>query len=177
MNETFESPASKASLDLNLESFMKRLIRDLSGTLQDVVGLEEASGFVSIVGQRMGEHLNDSYRTALGKPQLDREEVADVLTDLKRRIDGGFFVVEQNDERIVYGNTRCPFGEFVVGRPAMCMMTSNVFGAIAAENLGYARVELLETIARGDAGCRVVVHLAPAAGEDAGGREYFKAEV
>jgi hypothetical protein len=29
------------------------------------------------------------------------------------------------------------------------MMTSNVFGAIAAENLGYGKVELRETIAKG----------------------------
>ena len=41
------------------------------------------------------------------------------------------------------------------------MMTSNVFGVIAAENLGYARVVLEETIATGSPGCRVVVHLKP----------------
>jgi hypothetical protein len=55
------------------------------------------------------------------------------------------------------------------------MMTSNVFGSIAAQNLGYAKVELQETIAQGNAECRVVVHLNPA-GESQGakGREYFK---
>lgn len=53
------------------------------------------------------------------------------------------------------------------------MMTSNVFGLIAAENLGYAKVELAETIARGDGRCRVVVHLEPGSGEHAPGREYF----
>jgi len=56
----------------------------------------------------------------------------------------------------------------------MCMMTSNVFGQIAARNLGYAKIELQETIARGDAGCRVVVHLreTPEAAR-AEWREYF----
>jgi hypothetical protein len=55
------------------------------------------------------------------------------------------------------------------------MMTSNVFGVIAAENLGYAKVELQQTIAKGDPGCRVVVHLKPtAAVQKANGREYFK---
>jgi hypothetical protein len=54
-------------------------------------------------------------------------------------------------------------------------MTSNVFGVIAAENLGYAKVELQQTIANGDSGCRVVVHLKPTAGaQKAEGREYFK---
>ena len=53
---------------------------------------------------------------------------------------------------------RSPFAEKVVGRPALCMMTSNVFGSIAAENLGYAKVVLEQAIARGDSGCRVVVY-------------------
>ncbi len=70
------------------------------------------------------------------------------------------------------GNRACPFAEKVVGRPALCMMTSNVFGVIAAQNLGYAKVVIEEAIARGDAGCRVVVYLTPT--EGAAGREYFK---
>jgi predicted ArsR family transcriptional regulator len=98
-----------------------------------------------------------------------------VLVDLKRRIRGDFYVIEEDEEKIVLGNRACPFAEKVLGRPAMCMMTSNVFGVIAAENLGYAKVELQETIANGDAGCRVVVHLKPTAGaQKAQGREYFK---
>ena len=58
--------------------------------------------------------------------------MAAVLVDLKRRIQGDFSIVEQNDERIVFANRLCPFAEKVIGRPAMCMMTSNVFGGIAA---------------------------------------------
>lgn len=95
--------------------------------------------------------------------------------DLKRRIKGQFYIIEETDEKIVLGNRACPFGDRVRQRTSMCMMTSNVFGAIAAENLGYAKVELQETIARGDAGCRVVVYLKPTAeAESAEGREYFR---
>jgi hypothetical protein len=58
------------------------------------------------------------------------------------------------------------------------MMTSNVFGAIAANNLGYAKVELQETIAQGHPGCRVVVYLKTSEGsEGAVGREYFKPDL
>ena len=53
------------------------------------------------------------------------------------------------------------------------MMTSNVFGSIAAENLGYARVQIDEAIARGDPGCRVTVFLTPS-DEESGAREYFR---
>ena len=106
---------------------------------------------------------------------LPREQVTAVLVDLKRRIQGDFYVIEESDEKIVLGNRACPFAEKVAGRPAMCMMTSNVFGVIAAENLGYAKVELQKTIAQGDAGCRVVVYLKPSPeAQGAPGREYFK---
>ena len=54
-------------------------------------------------------------------------------------------------------------------------MTSNVFGSIAAENLGYAKVALEQTIAQGDPGCRVVVYLKTTdESEAAAGREYFQ---
>ncbi len=163
-------------IPLERDLFLRTLIRELAGTLQDVVGLEEASGFVSVVGQRVGEQINQSYKAALEVSELSREQVAAVLVDLKRRIQGDFFVIEEDEDKIVFGNRACPFADKVVGRPAMCMMTSNVFGSIAADNLGYARVVLEETIALGDPGCRVVVYLKPALeGEQVEGREYFKA--
>jgi len=175
--ESAVRPKNVDKLDIPLERdvFLRTLIRELSGTLQDVVGLEEAAGFVSVVGQKVGDQINHDYKAALEVTGLDRGQVADVLVDLKRRIRGDFFVIEENEERIVLGNRACPFAEKVLGRPAMCMMTSNVFGVIAAENLGYAKVELQQTIAKGDAGCRVVVHLKPTPqAQEADGREYFK---
>lgn len=165
------------ALDIPLERdvFLRNLVRELAGTLQDVVGLEEASGFISVVGQRIGEQINDDYKVALGVHELSRAQVAEVLVDLKRRIQGRFRIVEANDERIVFTNSACPFGDKVAGRHSMCMMTSNVFGVIAAENLGQAKVVLEQTIARGDAACRVVVYLKPSAQAlAADGREYFK---
>lgn len=160
---------------LDRDLFVRTLLRHLAGTLQDVVGLEEASGFIAIVGQRMGDELDGAYRRALGVPSLSREQVADVLVDLKRRIQGDFRIVEESDDKLVLENARCPFGELVAGRPALCMMTSNVFGSIAAENLGYAKVAIEQAIARGHAGCRVVVYLRPSdEAQAAAGREYAK---
>jgi hypothetical protein len=164
-------------ITLERDLFLRMLVRDLAGTLQDVVGLREASGFVSIVGQQMGEYINQQYTTALHKTRLDRGEVRDVLVDLKRRIQGDFYVIEESEDRVVLGNRMCPFGDKVIGRPAMCMMTSNVFGAITAKNLGYAKVELRQTIAQGAPECRVIVHVknTPDA-ERAEGREYVASE-
>jgi predicted ArsR family transcriptional regulator len=172
-------PPHAAELDLPFDRdlFLRSLIRELSGTLEDVVGLKEASGFISVVGQNVGEQINTQYRTAFGVANLNRGQVAEVLVDLKRRIQGEFFIIEETAERIVLGNRACPFGDKVLNRTSMCMMTSNVFGAITAENLGYAKVELQETIAQGHAGCRVAVYLNPSGeSESAAGREYFKTE-
>lgn len=169
--------SSVTDLDIPLERdvFLRTLIRELSGTLEDVVGLEEASGYISIVGQNMGSQINEEYKKGLDVSELSQDQVRDVLVDLKDRIQGDFYVIEESDEKIVFGNRKCPFAEKVIGRESMCMMTSNVFGSIAADNLGYAKVSLDETIARGDTGCRVTVYLKPTdEAETSDGREYFR---
>ncbi|WP_208827737.1 methanogen output domain 1-containing protein [Streptomyces ficellus] len=169
-------PAREADVGLDRDVFMRGLVRELATSLETVVGLEEASGYISLVGQSVGTQINASYTAALGVPRLTREQVADVLVDLKQRIRGDFYLISQDEEKIVLGSRSCPFAEKVEGRESMCMMTSNMFGTIAAQNLGYARVELEETIARGSSGCRVVVHLTPDLEideHDEPGREYF----
>lgn len=165
-------------LDVPLErdGFLRSLVPHLSGALQDVVGLTEAAGFVTIVGQRMGDEINAAYRNELGvKSSLSREQVTAVLVDLKRRIQGDFYVIDETEEKIVLGNRACPFGDRVLDRPALCMMTSNVFGRIASENLGYAKVVIDKAIARHDSECRVIVHLKETSeAQAADGREYIK---
>ena len=172
-----EQEICNADISLERDVFLRTLIRELAGTLQDVVGLDEAAGFISVVGQNMGEMIDKSYKKALQIENLDQEQVGEVLVDLKRRINGTFEIIEETDEKIVFHNGVCPFEEKVIGRPAMCMMTSNVFGSITADNLGYSKVELKETIAAGDSRCVVTVYIkqTPEA-ENANGREYFKGD-
>ncbi|HSL75773.1 MAG TPA: methanogen output domain 1-containing protein [Candidatus Limnocylindrales bacterium] len=168
---------AEAPVELDRDVFLRSLLRELAGTLEEVVGIEEASGFVSVVGDRIGRAIDRDYRNALGEPVLSRDRLADVLVDLKRRIEGDFYLIDVDEDRIVLGNRACPFGDKVLGRPSLCMMTSNVFGSIAAGNMGYAKVELEETIAQGDGGCRVTVFLRPSADALASdGREYFGVE-
>jgi predicted ArsR family transcriptional regulator len=172
LKEALMKQVSTAEIPLDRDVFLRTLVRELATSLETVIGLDEASGYISLVGQAVGNQIDEMYLEALGVDRLGPEQVAEALVDLKRRIQGDFFVIEQDETKIVLGNRACPFAEKVLGRQSMCMMTSNVFGTIAARNLGYAQVELLETIARGDAGCRVVVHLAPQS-EASEGREYF----
>lgn len=166
------------ALDMTLDRdiFLRNLVRELSGTLEDVVGLDEASGFISIVGQHIGEWMNTEYRTALGVSELSAKHIPAVLVDLKKRIQGDFSIDSVDDEKIVLSNRMCPFGDRVKDRPSLCMMTSNVFGTVAAENVGYAKVCLHETIAQGDSGCKVVVYLRQTSEADKeDGNEYYRA--
>ena len=164
---------SAKDVPLERDMFLRSLLRELSGTLEDIIGIEEASGYISIVGGAIGDQINHAYRQAVNVERLNRDQVRDVLVDLKARIQGDFYIIEESEDRLVLGNRACPFGDYVAGRPSLCMMTSNVFGAITAENLGYAHVAIEESIAEGHAGCRVVVNLKPGTATTEG-REYFK---
>ncbi|WP_448560703.1 methanogen output domain 1-containing protein [Trichothermofontia sp.] len=135
---TATTTLSELPIPLERDVFLRTLIRELAGTLQDVVGIEEASGFISVVGQTMGHQIDHVYKAALRVSELSREQVAAVLVDLKARIQGDFYIIEESDEKIVFGNRVCPFAEKVIGRPSMCMMTSNVFGAIADNGPGMS---------------------------------------
>ena len=81
-----QTPLQLLDIPLERDVFLRTLIRHLSGTLEEVVGLKEVSGFVSVVGQRLGDDINNSYKTALNVSQLSRVQVTDVCIDLKRRI-------------------------------------------------------------------------------------------
>lgn len=62
------------TLDVPLErdSFLRTLLRHLSGILQDTVGEEEASGFISVVGQTMGHEIDAAYKQALSLDKLSK---------------------------------------------------------------------------------------------------------
>ena len=166
--------AAKAPLDRDV--FLRNLIRELAGMLEEVLGINEASCLMSIVGQTLGDQIDRDYKQALAVSNLTREQITDLLVDLNRRIRSKFYVVEQDENKIAFANRGCPFGNEVACPHSLCTITSNILGVIVAENLGYAKVELQQTIAKGQPACRVVVHLNPTPeAEAADGREYLKA--
>ncbi|WP_150467917.1 methanogen output domain 1-containing protein [Francisella sp. SYW-9] len=165
----------KMNIPLERDGFLRTLIRHLTGTLQDTVGEEDSKGFVSVVGQVMGEEINMTYKNALSLEKIPKELLSKVLVDLKERIKGEFYVIEETEDKIVFGNTQCPFAEKVIDRPSLCMMTTNVFGTIASDSAGYAKVSIDKAIANGDKECLVTVYLNPKSKEtkDNTGREFI----
>lgn len=172
-----QTPQNKSDVGLDRDLFLRMLLRDLAGNLQELIGQEASEGYISLVGASIGEGINKMYLNHLSCNELDLEQVAQVLVDLKDKIQGDFYIVDISDKAIVLQNRRCPFGEFVHGRSSLCMMTSNVFGRIAADNLGYARVDIEQAIANGDSECRVVVNLDRDNEASPSAREYFKIDI
>ena len=146
----------------NRESFLRALVVQLAQAVERTGGPALAEASVAQVAIDVGSQMEAEYRAATDVVErLDPAQLADCFVRLKHAIDGGFFVIEMTDDRIVLGNSRCPCGDAVRQAPALCRMTSAVFGGIAANSHGVASVTLEERIAVGDPQCRVVIDLGP----------------
>ncbi|HVL48699.1 MAG TPA: methanogen output domain 1-containing protein [Candidatus Thermoplasmatota archaeon] len=151
---------------LDLTTFATRLVGDLAAELTAVMGDKQAREVVSLVGLGMAEDLERAVAQGVVKDPEGRfspDDVGKILVEVKRRIRGDFSVESASSSRLVLTNRRCPFGDEVKGRPALCKMTSSVFGGVAARHFGAATVEIEKAIARGDEGCRVTILLGAAA--------------
>ena len=168
-------PVVALPMSLDRGIFLTSLMGELASSLEDVVGPDEASGFITLAGERVGGIINEGYKAALAVPELPRGRISEVLVDVSRRIQAGFYVVREDDDQIVLAKRFCPCGEQAPGRPSMCRLTANVFGVIAAENLGYARVVHDRATVDGAPACRIVIHLNPRPErEGLPGREYLR---
>ncbi|MBO4208475.1 methanogen output domain 1-containing protein [Micromonospora echinofusca] len=155
------------------EAFLRALVVELARTADAGHGPHVTEQLVAQVGATVGGQMEDEYRRARAVVgRLTPEQVTECYLRLKSAIDGDFYVISVDADRIVLGNRRCPFGETVRHAPALCRMTSSVFGGIAARNHGDAVVLLDERIAVGDPECRVTVLLGSAARDNPGGHHY-----
>ena len=142
------------------EAFLRAMVVQLAQAVEHMEGPAAAETVVAQVAADISAQMEAEYRRAkdlVGR--MTPEQLADCYVRLKAAIDGDFFVIEANEERIVLGNRRCPFGMAVRRAPELCRLTTSVFGGIAAHNVGDATVVLEERIAVGDPGCRVVIYL------------------
>jgi len=149
------------------ESFLVALVVEMARSAEAQEGPDAVEALVAQVGANIGGRMEEEYRRARDLvDDLEPDQIADLYVRLKAAINGDFYVIEANAERIVLGNRACPFGEAVKQAPGLCRMTSSVFGGIAARNAGGASVMLEERIAVGDPECRVVIRLSGADGEE-----------
>jgi hypothetical protein len=168
-----EGKKKREDFEPDHDLFLRQMVRDLSGTLEEVVGLQEANGVLALNGQGIATN-GQPIRNRMGD-RPTTTNLGEALCDFKSRIQGDFHGIETTEDQHVLGNRSCAFWVHVEGRPSPCMMTSNIFGTVVADNFGHDRIVLERTIAMGDKACRAVVHLyrdnTPSAGSI---REYFK---
>ena len=159
-------------LTLSRDSLLGLFVRNLTHSLEDTVGTSEASVFMNLVGLAVSNDIQNEYLHDVDVKKIDRDSLNQAIIDIKKIIGSDFYVIEEDGDRIVFGNRQCPYGNLAKDCPTLCMMTSHVLGHVIAESQGYARVTLAETIARGNRACRIVVNLDPD-GPDDGGQSYY----
>ena len=145
----------------NHTDFLNAMVLSIADTLRHNLGPAHSETVIAQVAHLVGDRFNDHFQLKHKTTRLSVEQVANALIELKQGIEDGYHIVEVSDERIVLLNDKCPFGQGALGRPELCKMTSGVFGRIASENLGYARVDVRSAITRGDRKCSVVIDLVP----------------
>lgn len=167
IDQSVRSAAGSDAAGQGREEFLSRFAGSLCETIENVVGLEDAEAFIGIVGRRMGQ----CEGVRMDTPGAAPEDIAQHLVAFKQRIGGAFEVEEIDGSTITFVNTRCPFAQEAKGRPSLCKMTTNVFGRVAADATGYARVHVKEALAFGDCRCLVTVDLEWS--DDGDGQEFF----
>ncbi|MGM7701486.1 methanogen output domain 1-containing protein [Pseudalkalibacillus sp. Hm43] len=147
----------------NATIFLSKLVTQYAHLHRRTVG-EHAEEYIKQLGIKTGEWIESFYCNPEDDWTVDR--YAEVIVDLKNSIGGHFRISEINEDYAVVKATGCPFGEIVQDAPHLCMMTSSVFGGIAARKMGFGQVHLKKRIAMGDPGCEVVIYFKPAPKED-----------
>ncbi|MFC7371064.1 methanogen output domain 1-containing protein [Fictibacillus iocasae] len=148
---------------LNGHTFLAKLVTQYALLHKKTIG-PAADEYIKQIGLRTGEWIESYYEK--GSKTWSVDEYASVIIDLKNNIGGDFYIASVHPDHIVVKANRCPFGEMVMDSPHLCLMTSTVFGGIAARNFGYAKVSLRQRIALGHKGCEVAVYFQPDDRED-----------
>ena len=154
--------------ELDQAQFFGDVLGELAGTLENLIGVEDAAGFIADVGCGIGRQLACRYGVTRG---ASPRAVAQTCLDLKERAGGAFEIERATDRDITMIGRKCRFGGREAGRPSLCMMTTNVFGRIAAEAAGYANVRISSARAMGDPVCRVSIRFTPPV--DGAGTDFF----
>jgi len=140
---------------LNRETYFNEVILNLSSELNDAA-LQKRVKKAAITNAKKVEQ---QYKQFHGTDKLNYTQVLDSLVDAQKKIGGNFIVIERTEDIIILKNTKCPFGEKVKKAPCLCATTSALCGVMTAKNLGYSRVIMKKTIAKGANECLIYIHL------------------
>ena len=157
--------------------FLQTFVLELLQLTEEAAG-QQTEQIIERIARSAGQFFEESFRGETRfSGELDQAHYTNLILGLKNRIGGHFSLESATPDCVHVVSSRCPFGDGVKHAPELCRMTSSVFGGIAARNFGYAKVELKERIALGDAQCSVRVHLDPRTAGEFEGIEYRKQDL
>lgn len=140
---------------LNKQGYFNDMLLKLGSEFHD----EASKKRVKKAAIRVAKKIEETYKKFYGVIKLNFPQVIDSLVDSQRKIGGNFVVVERTEDVIILKNTRCPFGDKVKNKSSLCATTSALCGVITARNLGYSKVVLKKTIAKGSNECLIHIYL------------------
>ncbi|MFH1642842.1 MAG: methanogen output domain 1-containing protein [Nanoarchaeota archaeon] len=139
-------------VDINQLKFFKDMIIDTCKNL-------DAKSTIERFSKKTGKHISDIYRRFYGTTILIKGQLVDSIIDAMNKLGGNFNLLEEDDGKLVFRNTKCIFGKNVKDCPKLCAVTLNIIKSIVDENLDNVKVELQKTIARGSAEDIITVYL------------------
>lgn len=146
---------------LGRESFMLELIAHLSKLTDSIFGNHLGREYIIATAIQMGQAIDEKYkRFHKLSSRLNVDQYASLVVNLKQSIGGDFYLVEKTSNKVVVAASTCPFAGIINQVPNLCMVTSGVFGGIAAINFGFGKVSLRERIGIGKSRCEVCIYLA-----------------
>lgn len=158
---------------LTPERYLQLFVGQAGGMSQGA-NCSSLEAFIKKIVLNSSEALEDIYRDS---HELDgiltMQQYGELLVNLKNAIGGEFKVTAIDENSLSLKTSKCPFGSMIESAPALCHMTSSIFGGIAARNYGYAKVELKKRIALGSDHCDICIHRNPLTCDNVIGDEYF----
>jgi len=140
---------------LNREGYFNEILLKMGMVFNDEVSKKK----IKQAAITSAKNIEEQYKKFHGVDKLSYSQVIDSLVDAQKKIGGNFNVVERTEDVIILKNSKCPFGDRVKKAPCLCATTSALCGVMSARNLGYSRVVLKRTIAKGASECSVYIYL------------------
>jgi len=153
---------------LNKEGYLNDTLLKLGAEFDDSVSKKKIKNAAIATAKK----IEEQYKKFHGVNKLNFTQVIDSLVDAQKKIGGNFIVVERTEDVIILRNTKCPFGEKVRKAPCLCATTSALCGVMTAKNLGYSKVILKKTIAKGSNECLIYIYLKKTESKDKETDEY-----
>ncbi|MCX7338572.1 MAG: methanogen output domain 1-containing protein [Alphaproteobacteria bacterium] len=174
-----EGPVSNETLDAQPRHpltdkvfFLSTILEELVGAIESLVGFEEAAGLMHIVGHNIAEKVHPHSEEG---HLLTADQALSIFNDCMKAKGGEAYLLSPDPDKRVIKIKECLFGkEHVKNHPSLCKLTTSILGRFIAQNHGYSRIEIKETIAQGCAECHINIDLKPSSDtESSHGIEFF----